>query len=359
MKNNLDSRKWKEFSIKEIFNTQKSARGFQTPTGANITNKNLTSGKEPRITVTSLNNGVLGFCSSNDNNYRTFENFISVSFLGSTFYHPYKASLDMKVHCLKVSNYELSINSSSFLITSIKKNIENASYGNQISSTDLTHKRILLPIKDNKKPDYQFMEDYSKNLLETKKEKYLNYNKKKLADLKYKEIEPLENKEWKEFFVKDIFTLIQRGKRLIKNAQIKGDMPYISSTASKNGIDNFLSNKESVRIFSNCITIANSGSVGASFFHPYSFVASDHVTHLNNEEFSKYIYLFIATIANRYSEKYNFNREINDVRLSREKIMLPITTKGRPDYQYMEQHIKNIEYKKRIKYQKYSFDSIN
>tara|TARA_B110000977_G_scaffold80356_1_gene107602 strand:- start:335 stop:721 length:387 start_codon:yes stop_codon:yes gene_type:complete len=105
----------------------------------------------------------------------------------------------------------------------------------------------------------------------------------------------------------------------------------------------FLSNEENIRVFSNCITIANSGSVGASFFHPYSFVASDHVTHLKNGEFSKYIYLFIASIANRYSEKYNFNREINDTRLSREKIILPVTSQGKPDYQYMEQYIKNIE----------------
>ena len=33
--------------------------------------------------------------------------FISVSFLGTVFYHPYKASLDMKVHSLKLKSKEL------------------------------------------------------------------------------------------------------------------------------------------------------------------------------------------------------------------------------------------------------------
>lgn len=35
-------------------------------------------------------------------------------------------------------------------------------------------------------------------------------------------------------------------------------------------------------------------------------------------------------------------------------IKLPITLKGQPDYQYMEQYIKNMEYKKRMQYKKYA-----
>ena len=49
----------------------------------------------------------------------------------------------------------------------------------------------------------------------------------------------------------------------------------------------------------------------------------------------------------RFSEKYNFNREINDPRISREKILLPITSFGEPDYAFMEQYAKNI-YRKKI-----------
>lgn len=62
---------------------------------------------------------------------------------------------------------------------------------------------------------------------------------------------------------------------------------------------------------------------------------------------NKYIYLFISTLTNRFSEKYNFNREINDTRISREKIMLPIKD-GKPDYEYMEQYMKNMTYKNSI-----------
>ena len=73
----------------------------------------------------------------------------------------------------------------------------------------------------------------------------------------------MDNKrEWKEFFFTDIFTDIKRGKRLKKADHKEGNMPYVSSTSLNNGIDGFVGNERNVRIFDECITLANSGSVG-------------------------------------------------------------------------------------------------
>ena len=152
----------------------------------------------------------------------------------------------------------------------------------------------------------------------------------------------LSEKEWKAFDIHEIFPEVQRGKRLKTEDHIVGDMAYISSSSENNGVDNFISNTEGVRMFEDCITLANSGSVGTAFYHPYKFVASDHVTKLKNVSFNKHIYLFIATIANRLSEKYSFNREINDKRLKRERIMLPVNKMGEPDYDFMEEYMKSI-----------------
>lgn len=159
---------------------------------------------------------------------------------------------------------------------------------------------------------------------------------------------------WREFFLKDIFIVTQRGKRLTKVNQIPGDKAYISSTALNNGIDGFIGNIEGVRTFVNCLTIANSGSVGASFYHPYEFVASDHVTHLKNDNFGPLIYLFIANQTRSLSEKYNFNRELNDPRISREKVMLPVKSDGQPDYKYMERYVEKIIRRKRLEYISYA-----
>ena len=106
----------------------------------------------------------------------------------------------------------------------------------------------------------------------------------------------LKNVKWKDFPIQEIFYEIQRGKRLKNEDHIPGNMPYVSSSAINNGIDDFVSNEEKVRMFKDCITIANSGSVGASFYHPYTFVASDHVTQLKRQNSNKYIYLIISAI---------------------------------------------------------------
>lgn len=163
----------------------------------------------------------------------------------------------------------------------------------------------------------------------------------------------LNNIQWGVFNLNEIFSHIQRGKRLKKDDHKEGSQPYISSTALNNGVDGFVGNKEKVRIFQNCLTIANSGSVGATFYQPFSFVASDHVTKLENKDFNKNIYLFISSIAKRLSEKYSFNREINDKRIQREKIILPINSNGEPDYTFMEQYMCQKEQEKIDDFQKY------
>lgn len=123
----------------------------------------------------------------------------------------------------------------------------------------------------------------------------------------------LHDREWKEFDLREVFPHIQRGKRLKSADHINGNTPYVSSSAMNNGVDNFVSNEHGVRKFSDCLTLANSGSVGKTFYHGYEFVASDHVTALQSHHMNKYSYIFVATLVERLQEKYSFNREINDL----------------------------------------------
>lgn len=148
---------------------------------------------------------------------------------------------------------------------------------------------------------------------------------------------------WQEFSLTEIFPIIQRGKRLKKADHTKGTTPYVSSTANDNGVDCFIGNKGHVRVFGNCLTIANSGSVGSTFFHPYEFVASDHVTQLKREGLDKYAYLFLAPLVQKIAKKYSFNREINDNRLKREKMIVPVTDEGELNIEFMSSFMRQLE----------------
>ena len=146
----VDVSTWKKFTVSEIFDVK---------TGAHV--KNLKEGDTPRISVSGVNNGITGcFKDIKDDNYRAEENFISFSFLGTCFYHPYKASLDMKVHILKPIGYNLNKYSGLFIVSVLRKQFS-GTYGNQMSSGDLKKEKVLLPEK-NGKPDWDKMEDLIK-----------------------------------------------------------------------------------------------------------------------------------------------------------------------------------------------------
>lgn len=148
-------------------------------------------------------------------------------------------------------------------------------------------------------------------------------------------MQKIDEKTWEAVRLTEIFDTISRGKRIKKSDHIPGDVPYVSSTALANGTDGSCGNEKNVRKFGDCLTLANSGSVGSCFYHPYDFVASDHVTALCREGTSEDCYLGLSALVGRLGEKYNFNREINDVRISRERVMLPVH-EGVPDYEYIE-----------------------
>lgn len=153
----------------------------------------------------------------------------------------------------------------------------------------------------------------------------------------------LEDREWKPFGFEAIFTQIGRGKRLKKDDHVPGVKPYVSSTSQNNGVDGFIGNDGDVRIYENCLTLANSGSVGSTFYQPYSFIASDHVTALKNTNIDEYAYKFLASLMSRLEEKYSFNREINDARIRREQLLLPVDAEGSPDWGFMSAYMREQE----------------
>lgn len=154
------------------------------------------------------------------------------------------------------------------------------------------------------------------------------------------------------FNFSDVFEY-KRGRRLIKINQVDGDIPYISSTKFNNGIDSYITPPSYMTVYNNCITIANSGSVGYAFYHDYDFVASDHVTvlWLRKRKLNRKIAMYLITVLEKLKDNYFFNREISDKRINKEKILLPVNSKGEINYQYMEDEIDKmlltIQWKKR------------
>ena len=339
-KYHLNDVEWGEFKVggnKGVFKVSNSKPYHK----ANLT---ISSKGIPYVTRTSMNNGLEDLIV--DANYeKNPKNTISLGAENADFFFQ---GVDYvsgnKMYC--ISNNKITREVGLFLVQVFRQSIKGCGfgYGKGLTGTRFKNRYVMLPIDEKNNPNWHFMEEYIKEREDKQRNNLREYCKNRLLDMVICP-EVLKDVEWGEFFVSDIFDVVQRGKRLTKARQMDGETPYISSTSLNNGVDNFIGNIEDVRKSDHNLTLANSGSVGACFYHNYEYIASDHVTSLKLPNGNDMVYKFISVILGRMKEKYSFNREINDTRIKREKLLLPIDENGYPNWMYMENFIKNIEQK--------------
>jgi len=307
------------------------------------------------VSAKDKNNGV-NFTTMPEKNETIYKNILTINNNGSvgcSYYHPYNFIATSDVTILNMKE-DISKYAQSFVSTLLQKFTKKYAYGYKISNSRLKKQPIMIPIDAVGEPNWQFMEDYVKVREEKKRLLVLKYCKEQLnlclsesAGARLR----LDNIKWKAFKIEDVFEIIERGKRLTKKMQEKGNVPYISSSALNNGVDNFISNEKNVRRYKDALTVANSGSVASSFYHIYEYVASDHVTNLKTPNGNRESYLFISVIIKKLKEKYSFNREMADDRIRKELILLPASSSGKPDFLFMKHFILQEEarlYKKII-----------
>lgn len=337
----LDEKTWGVFQLEAEF---ECAKGIYLPTG------DVTDGDAPFITAKAGNNGLTRFIGNGTlfgGNRITIEKIRLSAYYQSA---PFYCSHDVSV----ISNKYLDANNSQFIAEMIMRNGSKYSYGRQAQLNVVKREHIMLPVTDSGEPDYAYMAEYVQQKRDAMLAKYRAYVETRIAELgEVAEIPALDKKEWKHFYIPDIFSKIQRGKRLKNADHIPGKIPYVSSTANNNGVDDYVEISHGARVFKNCISLANSGSVGTAFYEPFSFVASDHITSLKMENGSKFVYLFLVAIIEKQSSNFNFNREINDLRIKKMQVMLPVNDSGKPDYAYMEQYAKNMMLRKYRQYLAY------
>ena len=330
-------REWNTFKIGDIFKIENCKCAKVSV---------LKDGSIPYIGATINNNGIIRFV---ENKESLITKGNCIVFIcdgeGSMGLSIYKSEDFIGTTTVKAGRCELLNRYTAMFITTVADKVRGKyNFGYKRNEKSLKRETINLPITSQGTPDWQFMEAYMKQIeniilgpITDKLCKQLIANKLLCGEI-------FSHSQWNAFYFTEVFTDIQRGKRLKKSDHLDGEKPYISSTSLNNGVDSFIGNESGIRFFNNCITIANSGSVGSAFFHQYKFVASDHVTQLRRNGLDKYVYLFMLPLICRLSEKYSFNREINDERIKREKILLPVDNNGSIDFVFMSSFMKSVEH---------------
>lgn len=147
---------------------------------------------------------------------------------------------------------------------------------------------------------------------------------------------------FKTFRAYELFD-IKKGKRLTKANMINGNINFIGSTATNNGLTAKIGNKEHLHP-AHTITVSYNGSVGEVFLQDEPFWASDDV----NVWYPKFVFnseaiCYIMSVIKKCRTKYNYAAKWTIDRMRNEMLVLPVNPDGDIDFDYMEHYIRAIE----------------
>ena len=141
---------------------------------------------------------------------------------------------------------------------------------------------------------------------------------------------------WKEFKVGELFTY-ERGKESSPKRVKDGDIPMIAEINTNNGVAKFGSSPNIIK--GNSITISVNFAENV-YYQENDFIASVNVIVIRNKHLNRWNGRFIETVLRANNKKYNYVNKISKQKLRDEIITLPATSSGEPDYDYMEEYIK-------------------
>lgn len=350
----LSDRDWKEFFLEDI---------FSVGSGKRLTNADKIDGTRPFIGATDNMNGVTGFV--DNENSSLDNNVLGVNYNGAPcigFYHPYECIFTDDVKRLHLKNHEDNQYVLLFFKTIILQQKNKYCYGYKFNERRMLRQIIVVPVDDNDEPDYQFMEDYMKELMTAKRKQHQEYVEQRLVklgvdDMKNTEVGGenfnLESREWKPCRLSKLGK-VESGRDIYAMERVEGDIPYITSGSQNNGIGYFVSNKNDT-FDKDYIAFNRNGAVGLAFYHPYwSVMGNDcRKIHISKADENMYVGLFIATAISMQSKSFSYSRKLGTARANKLQIMLPVDDNNEPDYEFMEECGRKIMAKKYIQYLKY------
>ncbi len=239
-----------------------------------------------------------------------------------------------------------------FIISSWKKQIPNLGYSRHWKLAK--ESSIPLPIKDGE-IDFKFMEEF---IAELEAERIAELEAERIAELEAyllaaglkntiltaeEEIalESFSTRRFEKFLLKDLFNEIHQGRRLKKDDQLAGNIPFVMSGVTNCGVVGYISNP--VASFpKNSITV---DIFGNTFYRRYNFGAGDDTGVYWNSEKNyslETMLFFTAAIEKSLTGKFSYGNKLRSSQSKDFEILLP-TKDGEPDYEYMEKFITAVQ----------------
>lgn len=307
----------------------------------------------PYVTRSDSNNGLARFVSPKNYEFGSDDGgCITVGLDTQTaFYQPHKFVTGQNIQV--ITGESLNEDVAQFMVPILRQQMT-AKFnwgGNGATIGRMQRLTVMLPVTDSGEPDYAYMAEYAQQKRDAMLAKYRAYVEARIAELgEYVEISKLDEKEWRAFHLEEIGT-VTSGRDIYATERIEGDMPYITSGGTNNGVGYFVGNINDTLDFG-YIALNRNGAVGKAFYHPSkSLMGNDcRKVHLKDADKNLFVGQFVALCLSMQSGCFSYSRKLGTARAKRMQVMLPVTDSGEPDYEYMEQYAKNMMIRKYEQY---------
>ena len=194
---------------------------------------------------------------------------------------------------------------------------------------------IKLPATPDGYPDWNYMEQYMRSVMENCEKKYQTLVR--ISQEKHQ----VDTTAWGEFRVDSFFEVIPVKHKLSRVDLDDTGCPVYSSDTKNNGVFGFYPNKPEFTISDdNPVMVVFGDHTKSMNIVKESFCVMDNVKVLKPIVNNEMALLFLTTIWRNmipdlgYARHWNVAKDI--------LIKLPITSSGEPDWNYMEQYMKRI-----------------
>ena len=335
----LESVEWGEYRLGNLFG--------EATRGKRLKRADRVQGDLPFVTAGEADTGVSAFIGNKVDVFAA--NTITIDMFGSAKYRDYQYGADDHVAVVHTEN--LPKHAVCFIASAIHK-VANAGefhYGRNFYAKDAKNLMVSLPSSRTGEPDYEFMEKFIaelKALRIAELKAYLFVTELKDYTLTPEEEQAVKdfeagNVEWGKYHFEKVFNHIKQGRRLKKDDQKEGAIPFVMAGTSNTGVINYISNP--IATFPpNSITI---DIFGNTFYRNYGFGAGDDtgVYWDDQKNYSKEIMLFFTTAMSRaLVGKYSFGKKLRSSQSLKEQMFL-LEHQGSPDYSGMKTFISAIQ----------------
>lgn len=298
-------------------------------------------GNIPYVSQTKLNNGILGYVCDHGITKLNFGNCISIGtdtqvvrYQENNFYSSEKI--------IGIRNNYLNKYIGYFIFPILEQILQKKfSYGHKASMQRISEVEIKLPSTPNGNPDWEFMESYIREQYREVVQERINELEKRKPDAPTVPRDIEEIQAIADFTLGQIFDV--KMSKSINNNKLNstpGNIPYITRTGLNNGILKFVCEQGTEKLNpGNVITIGV--DTQTVFYQKQAFYCGNNILSLSSENVDQYIGVFIIGILDQIvKKKYNYGYGATLTRIKNLEIPLPITSDGKPDWEFMSDYIK-------------------